>query len=149
MTTCPVCETKLPLTGKPRSLEQHRRFFAMCRAAYHHWPETHEEQFSNEEDCRKFLTMKAGWRDVAAKVTLTGIREDKALLLATAVLSGMPKNIGARPVLHKGQLIVWVPRSIAFAKMPHLEFCALSDAVAEVIEAETGIKVDKMMREAA
>ena len=149
MVTCPVCDTKLPLKGKPRSYDQHKRFFAMCEAAFQHWPEAHEEQFSNAEDCRKYLTMKAGWRDIASKVTLTGIREDKAILLATAVLSGLPKNIGARPVLHKGQLIVWVPRSISYASMPHLELCALSDAVAEVIEAETGIKIEEMMAVAA
>jgi len=149
MVICFVCDTKLSLKGKPRSYDQHKRFFAMCEAAFQHWPEAHEEQFSNAEDCRKYLTMKAGWRDIASKVTLTGIREDKAILLATAVLSGLPKNIGARPVLHKGQLIVWVPRSISYASMPHLEFCALSDAVAEVIEAETGIKIEEMMAVAA
>lgn len=150
MSHCPICESKLPVAnGKPRSYEQHKRFFALVRQAYLHWPESHQEQFSNEEDCRKYLTMKAGWRDIASKVTLTGIREDKAILLATAVLSGLPKNIGARPVLHKGQLIVWVPRSISYASMPHLEFCALSDAVAEVIEAETGIKIEEMMAVAA
>lgn len=149
MTTCPVCDTKLPIKGKPRSYDQHKRFFAMCLAAYHHWPEQHEEQFSNAEDCRKYLTMKAGWRDIASKVTLSGIREDKAILLATAVLSGLPSNLYARPVLHKGQLIVWVPRSISYATMPHLEFCALSDAVQYVIEAETGAKIDDLMREAA
>lgn len=150
MTTCPVCETKLPLsTSKPRSYQQHKRFFIMCRAAYHHWPETHIEQFSSAKECRKYLTMKAGWRDIASKTLLTGIREDKAILLATAVLSGLPKHVGARPVLHNGQLIVWVPRSISYATMPHLEFCALSDAVAEVIEAETGMRVEEMMREAA
>lgn len=121
----------------------------MVRQAYLHWPETHEEQFSNEEDCRKYLTMKAGWRDIASKTNLTGIREDKAILLASAVLSGLPKNIGARPVIHKGQLIIWVPRSIAYDKMPHLEMCALSDEVGSVIEAETGMKLDDLMREAA
>lgn len=150
MGTCPICESKLPVTGgKPRSYDQHKRFFAMVRQAFLHWPENHPEQFSNEEDCRKYLTMKAGWRDIASKTTLTGIREDKAILLASAVLTGLPKNIGARPVIHKGQLIVWVPRSIAYDKMPHLEMCALSDAVGAVIEAETGIKIDDLMQVAA
>lgn len=150
MTTCAVCGSPVPLKGgKPRSYDQHKRFFALCKQAYMHWPENNPEQFSDETDCRKYLTMKAGWRDIASKINLTGIREDKAILLATAVLSGLPKNCYARPVLHNGQLIVWVPRSISFDTMPHLEFCALSDAVAEVIEAETGLKVDDLMREAA
>ena len=68
-------------------------------------------------------------------------------MLAQAAIAGAGSY--ARPVIHNGELIVWRPKSIAFAKMPHLEFCALSDAVAEVIEAETGIKVEEMMREAA
>lgn len=121
----------------------------MCKAAYLHWPEKHNEQFSSLEDCRKYLTMKAGWRDISSKITLTGIREDKALMLVTAVLSGLKKNAHARPVIWNGQLIVWEPRSIAYDKMPHLEMCALSDAVSEVIEAETGMKVDDMMQVAA
>ena len=150
MTTCNVCGSKVqPLNGKPRSYDQHKRFFAMCKAAFDHWPEQHAEQFSDATDCRKYLTMKAGWRDIASKINLTGIREDKAILLATAVLSGLPKNCYARPVLHNGQLIVWVPKSIAYDKMPHLEMCALSDAVAEVIEAETGMKIEDMMQVAA
>ena len=119
------------------------------KSAYHHWPENHEEQFTDETDCRKFLTMKAGWRDISSKINLTGMREDKAILLATAILSGLPENCYARPVLHKGQIIVWIPRSIAYDKLSHLEMCALSDAVAEVIEAETGMKIDELMREAA
>ncbi len=147
---CPVCDTKLPLAkGKPRSYDQHKRFFAMCAAAFHHWPEQHNEQFSSEDDCRKYLTMRAGWRDISSKTTLTGIREDKAILLATAIISGLPHNAYARPVIHRGQLIVWVPRSIKYASMPHLEFCALSDAVAEVIEAETGMLIEELMRVAA
>lgn len=147
MSTCSVCGSKHnPTTGKPRSYDQHKRFFALCKQAYMHWPESHAEQFSDETDCRKYLIMRAGWRDIASKINLTGIREDKAILLATAVLSGLPTNVYARPVLHNGQLIVWVPRSISYEKMPHLEMCALSDAVAEVIEAETGIKVDDLMQ---
>ena len=147
MTYCPVCDTKIPLTiGKPRSYEQHKRFFAMVKQAYLHWPEQHEEQFSNVKDCRKYLTMRAGWRDVSSTTSLTGIREDKALMLVTAVLAGLKKNAHARPVLHNGKLSVWEPRSIAYDRMPHLEMCALSDAVGAVIEAETGIKIEDLMQ---
>lgn len=147
MTTCPVCETKLPLTGKPRSLDQHRRFFGMIRAAYHHWPEGHDTQFSSDDDLRKWAQMAAGWRDIGSRTRLTNVKPETALLLASAAIAGA--GTYARPVIHKHDLVVWRPKSIAFAKMPHLEFCALSDAVQEVIEAETGIKVDDMMREVA
>ena len=141
---CELCHQPLKEKTK-RSYPQLKRFYAMIKAALNNWPHAHEEQFSSQEDCRKFLTMKAGWRDISSKTHLTGIREDKAILLASAVLSGLPNNAHARPVLHNGQLIVWVPRSISYENMPHLEFCALSDAVAEIIEAETGIKVSDIM----
>ena len=136
-----------PKSGKPRSLEQHRRFFALIKQAYTHWPEMHETQFVSEEDCRKWLCMKAGWRDVACRLPLIGIRGD----VATVLVQGALKAAGAyaRAVVDKGDLVVIVPRSISFAKMGHTEFCRLNEAVAETIEAETGIKVDDLMREAA
>jgi hypothetical protein len=46
--TCPHCGGGLD-GGKPRSLEQHRRYFALMRAVFHHWPETHHVQFSSEQ----------------------------------------------------------------------------------------------------
>ena len=51
---------------------------------------TRDEQFSNETDCRKYLDHESRMGDIASKVTLTAFERDKAILLATAVLSGLP-----------------------------------------------------------
>jgi len=51
------------------------------------------------------------------------------------------------PVLHGTDLVVFVPRSIAFHRLGHLAACALFDEVAAVIEAETGMKAEQLLHE--
>lgn len=148
MHTCQHCGCETTATGgKTRSREQLRRYFAMIRAAYTHWPESHTTQFSDAEDCRKWLQMSAGWREVGSRMRLTGVKPETAIVLAQSAIGGA--GAYARAVVHKGELIVWRPISISFGKMTHSEFCRLNDEVASAIEAETGMKVDEMMRVAA
>jgi hypothetical protein len=136
---CDVCGHDPEKLSKRRSVPQLRRYFAMIRSAYEHWPDTHERQFTSAEECRAWLQMRAGWREVGAQLALTGIQKDRALFLAEAAI----KAAGAMavPVIHKGLLVVWRPKSIAFGRMSHDDFCGLVDAVEGVIEAETGISV--------
>lgn len=143
--TCPVCGFAEKKGGKPRSLDQHRRFFGLCRATFAHWPEAHERQFADEHELRAWLTMKAGWRDVAAQIPLAGLARDKALVLVEASIRAAGSF--AMPVLHKGTLVIWKPRSIKFATMAHIEFCSLSNAVDDVIRAETGIDPEQLLKE--
>lgn len=44
---------------------------------------------------------------------------------------------------------VYTAKSIKFSEMPHLEFCALSNAVDEVIKAELGVDPEQLLREKA
>ena len=53
----------------------------------------------------------------------------------------------AVPVMHGGDLVVFVPKSISFGKLSHLAACALFDGVAAVIEAEIGIPADRLLQE--
>jgi hypothetical protein len=129
--------------GKPRSLDQHKRFFGLVRAAFHHWPEVHDQQFADETECRKFLIMKAGWRDLRLSLPLSGIRAPAAIALVTAALRSAGSHAAVR--VDKGTLYVWTPKSINFAAMPHLEFCALSDAVSQTIELETGLSSEELL----
>ena len=89
--------------------------------------------------------MKAGWREVGAQIPLAGISKDKALFLAKAAIQG--SGSFAEPVFYKDSLVIFKPKSIAFAKMGHREFCDLNDAVAAVIEAEIGIPADRLLKE--
>jgi len=117
----------------------------MIRAAFIHWPETHERQFSDAEECRAWLQMKAGAREVGAQIPLTGMSKERAMLLAEAAIRGAGSY--AMPVIHGDTLVVFRPKSIAFASMPHVEFCRLTDAVADVIRAETGMDPEVLLRE--
>ncbi len=145
MRRCACCGCDISGNDKPRSLPQLRRFFAMIRAAYHHWPETSEKQFSSDEELRKHLTMRAGWRDVAARIPLVGVNSDITKMIVAQAFKAAGTH--AWPVVHKSELVIWVPRSIAFHSMGPQEFGQLSDAVAVVIKDMTGLDVEQMLRE--
>jgi hypothetical protein len=149
MKECPHCGCELTPAegGKARSTEQLRRYFAMIRAAFTHWPEAHQHQFASSEELRAWLQMKAGAREIGAQIPMVGMSKERAMLLAEAAIRGAGSY--AWPVIHGDTLVIFRPKSVSFAKMAHADFCKLSDDVADVIEAETGIKVDQLLREQA
>lgn len=149
MKSCPHCGCELAPSagGKPRSVEQIRRYFAMIKAAHMHWPEWHERQFASSEELRAFLQMKAGAREIGAQIPLTGLSKERAMLLAEAAIRGAGSY--AMPLIHGDMLVIFRPKSISFARMPHADFCKLSDDVAAVIEAETKIEIADLMQAAA
>ena len=144
---CPNCEATFDIekAGKPRSPEQHKRFWALMNAAFHHWPEMHEQKFSTVNEARAWLTMKAGWRELKIKLPLAGVRPEIAIVLATAAMRAAGSN--AIATHHKGQLCIWTPKSIRFDKMKHLEFCSLNQAVEDVIKAELEITGDELLEQ--
>lgn len=149
MKSCPCCGCELAPSagGKARSTEQLRRYFAIIRAAFHHWPEAHQYQFANAEELRAFLQMKAGHREIGAKIPMTGMSKERAMLLAEAAIRGAGSY--AMPIIHGDTLVIFRPKSVSFGKMAHADFCALSDAVEAVIRAETGLDPDQMLKEKA
>ena len=144
MTTCLHCGVVLE-EKNPRSVPQLRRYFSAIRAAFIHWPEAHERQFSDEEECRKFLQMKAGHREIAATIDLGGASREFAVLVAEASIKAAGSY--AVPVLHGETLVIFKPKSIKFSKLSHKEFCRLNDEVDAVIYAETGQKVETLLKE--
>ena len=147
LVTCPQCDLRFDASrdSTHRSAPQHRRFWGVVRAAYHHWPESHDEQFSSQNELRVWLTMKAGWRDLASKTSISGMKPDALV----AVVQGALKSAGAnaRVAAHKGQLCIWTPKSIRFDRMKHMEFVALNQAVEDVIKAELGITGDELLEQ--
>jgi hypothetical protein len=143
---CPVCGyVPAKVGGKPRSIDQHRRFFGLMRALLHHWPETHPRQFADEHELRTWLTMKAGHREVAAHIPLTGVPREKVAVIVEAALRAA--GTYALPILHGDALVIFKPKSIKFSKLSHLDFCGLSDAVDVVIRQETGLEPDVVLKE--
>lgn len=145
MKRCPACGCDIAGHDKPRSLPQLRRFFAMIRAAFHHWPESCEQQFSSADDLRKYLTMRAGWRDIAARIPLVGVNVEVTKMIVSQAFKAAGTH--AWPVVHKSELIIWVPRSISFHSMGPHEFGQLSDAVVTVIKDMTGLDAEILMKE--
>jgi hypothetical protein len=143
--TCPHCGGDLEAGGgKPRSVEQHRRYFALMRAVFHHWPETHAVQFTSQEELRVWLQMKAGHRQIGVRTPL-GEDRNRDLFVAEAAIRGCGSN--AMPVIFADELVVWKPKSIAFGKLGHEAFCKLNDEIDAVIKAETGLDADQLLKE--
>jgi hypothetical protein len=140
---CPTCGAKAK--AKVRSIDQHRRYFGLIRAAFHHWPETSERQFANEEELRAYVQIKAGYREVGAQIPLSGLNKDRALMLVEAAIRGSGSY--AIPIFYKDSIVVFKPKSVSFEKMSHQEFCGLNESVATVIEQEIGISADELLRQ--
>ena len=139
-----MCE-RCPARAKPRSPEQHRRYFALINAAFTHWPESHERQFASAEELRKWLQMKCGHREVGASIPLTGMQKERAMLLAEAAIRAA--GAYAVPIIHGDTLVVFRPKSISFDKLAHKKACALFDEVAAFIEHEMGISAETLLKE--
>jgi hypothetical protein len=148
MTACPHCGGALK-GGKPRSIDQHRRFFKVVAQAFHHWPANHDFQPDNAEHLRKWLLVKVGHRIVQ---TIDMARTDKqSLKMAEAAATAAMRALGdyCWVIPHNGKLFVAAAKSIAFDKCPHADFVAINDLVDGLIETETGIKTDQLLEIAA
>lgn len=141
---CPVCGFHSDVESV-RSVHQHRRYFALIKAVHHHWPEAHPRQFADPEALRAFLQMKAGWREVAAQIPIDGLPRETLLAIVEAAIRSCGSY--ALPILHKDTLVVFKPKSIAFHKMTHGEFCELNTAVEAVIRQETGTDAELILKE--
>lgn len=142
---CPECGFVLSDGKKPRSIDQHRRYFAVMRAAFMHWPETHERQFANAEELRAYLQMKAGHREIGAQIPLSGMSKERAMLLAEAAIRGAGSY--AMPVIHGDTLVIFKPKSIRFSSLGHQAFCALNSDIDAIIEKEIGVNGDRLLKE--
>jgi len=141
---CPHCGGDLtpPKQGKPRSVPQHKRYFALVKAAHSHWPHDHRFKPMNDERLRKWLQAKSGYA-VVKTVDVGSMTKDQAVLaIAAELATADPIHFTSATV---DTFYVIESKSIDFNTLPHLEACALFDAVADTIEAETGLKVADIM----
>ena len=144
MSHCPHCgvEIEAKPKGRPRSVPQHRRYFAMIRALFSHWPEDHRFQPATEEHLRKGLQCRAG-RAVVKTVDAGAMTKDQLVAaIAAEIMAADPIHFTSA---RDDKFFVIQSESIDFDSLPHLAACALFDAVQETAEAETGLKVAKIM----
>lgn len=131
---------------KPRSPQQHRRFFALINAAFTHWPESFKKfQPDSSEHLRSWLLVKSGHRVIG---TFYAPQSDAAGTFA-AMIPVVVQTIYRKHVWawdKDGAIYVCAPKSIAFAELGHNEFCALNDDVDAVLR-EIGLDPDQLLRE--
>ena len=147
---CPKCGSAL---HKPRSTEDHRRFFGLIKAAFDHWPEAHEFHPDSPEHLRAWLLCKAEYRDVTM-IDLEFADADASLSkLAILAIEAAIKAAGAyafvRPNSTGRAAAVFRPKSISFDALDQKKFAPLREAVEHVIEVETGLKAEDLLKEAA
>jgi hypothetical protein len=54
----------------------------------------------------------------------------------------------AMPIIHGDTLAIFRPKSIAFSRLGHKDFCKLIDEVDAVVAAETGLTFKTLLQEA-
>ena len=150
--TCPVCGFTDKGKGKPRSIDQHRRFYGLVAKAFEHWPDHAEFRPESAEHLRKYLICRAGpqWRNVT-EIPVPFAEDQPGLTrLAAHLMQQAAEAAGGyafpRVDMNGGRVALYTAKSIKFAEMPHLEFCALSEAVDEVIKAEMGVEPDQLLK---
>jgi hypothetical protein len=143
---CPHCDCKIDFEN-PRSTPQLRRYFAMLRAFLQNWPSKHPEQFDSEYDFRKWIQMKAGpeYREVSSRYPINNMSHGLAVMLVKAGVEAVDGY--AYPVVYNGEIVVFKPKSIAYEKMQHRDFCRLCDDVAAAFESETGLIAKQVFKE--
>jgi hypothetical protein len=145
---CPACGWDCGSSrSSKRSLQDHKRLFAIIGRAYQNWPEDHEFQPQSVDNLRYWLTCKAGPEFRNVRVHFLPDRE-RSLIVET-VKDLLKTEIDKFPVEYKDGLAVITPKSISFETMPQAEFSKLRDAITDLIEATLGCKVEELTKEAA
>jgi hypothetical protein len=141
---CPTCGQTRP--KRPRSIDDHRRFFGVISAAFQNWPEAHEFQPDSKDHLRSWLLCKAGHRDV----TTVPVESDDPALRKLVVLAveGSIKAARSHAFIrpHGSAIAVFTARSINFETLDQKQFAPLRETVEQIIEAETGIKADDLLK---
>jgi hypothetical protein len=133
---------------KVRSPADHRRFFGVIRAAYLHWPESHEFQPEDPEHLRAWLLCRAGYKSVTEipfEESWPEAMQRLAMLTAEQVLRAAKSHAFVRP--HPGGLFVFSPKSLAWESLGQKEFGQIRESVEEVIKCETGREASELLRE--
>ncbi len=134
------------MTEKPRSLDQHKRFFGVIRALFNQWPEAHGFQPDNEEHLRAYVLVKSGHRSVKSFYVLNDEEASdfaRLLPMVTAVML----NRYCWAWAQGDELRVAAPLTTNFKDMSHKEACAVYDKADEFIRS-IGFDPDQLLKEA-
>lgn len=144
--SCPHCGGVL---GKVRSTADHRRFFAVIKAAFTHWPERHEFEPDSAEHLRSWLLCKSGYSDVTTVPVDYADDQPAMLKLVSLTVEAAVKAANGYAFIrpHGSAVAVFTPKSISFDKLSQKDFAPVRTAVEDVITAEIGVDADKLLNE--
>lgn len=147
MASCPHCNCDLdPVKGRPRSVDQLRRFFAVLRGMYFNWPETCTFQPHSANHLRKWVLCMAGHGEIVQTLTVPG-SDNPERLKVIMEFSERLLAMDDRFSRWKGAtMAVYQAKSIAFRNMSPAAFNALNEEVEAVYLDETGIKADDVLK---
>lgn len=145
---CPECGCVITeATKHARSIPQHRRFFALMKAAFMHWPATAEFRPKNAEHLRYFLECEAGHFTVVKTIRIeSAVEPSKLAAVLTAVLRSSEDD---KMFVDVDGALVTVRRanSINHSDLSHLAACALFQEVDDVLHVY-GLSAEELLREA-
>ena len=148
MTKCPHCGCDVdPVKGKPRSPEQLRRFFAVLRAMFNHWPESIDFQPHTEEHLRSWVICQSGRGKIAKTEQLPPISDAELRGEVKAIVTRALSDEKHFPRWKNNTCAVYVPKSIAFPNMGQAEFNKLNDEVEAVYKDKTGLDPDEVLKQ--
>ena len=149
---CPHCGA---ITGKVRSLPDHRRFFGMIGKAFDNWPHDHSYQPPSAEHLRAYLLISAGYVDVEFIPVAEECAQNPAIMAilrhaieATHAALSRKRGYSLTRVSAAGVEII-TPRSINFETLSQKEFGPIRQAVEEILETTLGVTAEQLLREKA
>lgn len=151
MSHCPACGVVLedkPAPKTDRSTPQHRRFFAIIKAAYLHWPDHATGDFrpKSEDHLRYYLEMRADHYTVTTTARIKKVEPEMAYQLVRAFLKHS-EDERLFLELDGNLLIEKRTKSICYDAMDSREFSRLKDTVCDIIKEETGMDAEQLLRE--
>lgn len=130
--------------SKPRSLDQHRRLFALIAAAFDQWPHAHPFRPENAEHLRAWLLVRAR-HCIVNTYYLNDEAGEHAKLFPLIAASMFRQWCWAKS--DGNALHICMPASIAFDKLSHADACRIFDDVGAVIEGIFGVEPDQLLKE--
>lgn len=144
--SCPDCGAVFSAAAPTRrSTPQHRRFFGVIKAAFHHWPEADEFRPRNVEHLRYWLEKEAGYFTIVKTINCQSVEPSQLVAVLTAVFSGAEDDRLFVEV-EGSHVSVLKVKSISYDELEHLDACRLFDAVEGVLRAR-GIDPDQLLAE--
>ncbi len=135
-----------------RSGPDHRRFFAMVKAAYLNWPETSEFKPSNEETLRAYLLIRAAGHTNVAEVEIpeSYAASETSRSAFRAAVEGACRSLSGPTGYHELRvgdraLQVITAKSIDYANVGRREFNRIREAVELFLETTLNVTADQLL----